>query len=98
MIRDIVYIYKIINRISIYLGSVKSRDVVNTDSVLNSYIVNDENRKIGRKGEETAEGERKIIINLYDKCKTLNEISKIVNKPRSTIRGIIDRYGDSEKF
>lgn len=82
----------------IYLGSIRSRDVVNTDSVLNSYIVNDDDSKIRRKGKETIEGERKIIIILYDKCKTLSKISKIVNKPRSTIWGIIDRYGDSEKL
>lgn len=77
-----------ISRISI------SGNVVNTDIVLNSCIVNSDNRKIGQKGKETTEEKRKIIINLHNKCKTLSEISKIGNRPRFMIQGIIDRYGD----
>jgi transposase len=48
---------------------------------------------MGSKGSETTEEERKIIINLHNQCKTLSEISRIVNRPRSTIQGITDRYG-----
>jgi transposase len=48
---------------------------------------------MGRKGSETTEEERKIIINLHNQCKKLSEISRIVNRSRSTIQGIIDRYG-----
>jgi transposase len=48
---------------------------------------------MGRKGSETTEEERIIIINVHNQCKTLGEISRIANRPRSTIEGITDRYG-----
>lgn len=42
--------------------------------------------------KETTEEERKIIIKLHNDCKSLSQISKIVQRARSTIQGIIDRY------
>lgn len=36
---------------------------------------------------------RKIIIKLHNECKTLREISEIVNRSRITIFKIIERYG-----
>lgn len=49
---------------------------------------------MGRKRCETTESERKIIIRLHNQCKSLSEIQKIVNRSRSTIHSIIDRYGE----
>lgn len=40
--------------------------------------------------------ERNIIVNLHNQVKSLSEISKIVNKPKSTIKGIIDRFGSTK--
>jgi transposase len=48
---------------------------------------------MGRKRAETTIEERKMITNLHNQCKSLAEISRIVSRPRSTIQGIIDRYG-----
>ena len=48
---------------------------------------------MGRKGSETTEDERKIIIRLHNQCKSLAEIARIVNRARSTIQSIIDRFG-----
>ena len=48
---------------------------------------------MGRKAAETTENDRKIIIGLHNQCKSLAEIALIVNRPRSTIQSIIDRFG-----
>lgn len=48
---------------------------------------------MGHKGSETTENERKIIIGLHNQCKSLAEIARIVNRLRSTIQSIIDRFG-----
>ena len=50
-----------------------------------------------RKSVETTVEERKIIINLHNECKSSSEISRIVSRPRSTIKGIIDRYGSRKR-
>lgn len=47
---------------------------------------------MGRKAKETSEEERKIIINLHNQCKSLCEIAKFVNRPRSTVQTVIDRF------
>lgn len=47
---------------------------------------------MGRKGKETSEEERKIIIRLHNQCKSLAEIGNIIGRPRSTVQGIIDRF------
>ncbi|CAK9827588.1 Transposable element Tcb1 transposase [Anthophora retusa] len=49
---------------------------------------------MGRKRCETTEEERKIIIRLHNQCKSLSEISSIVNRARSTVQSIIDRFGE----
>lgn len=48
--------------------------------------------KMGSKGSETTEEERKIIIRLHNQCKSLAQISTIVGRARSTIQSIIDRF------
>lgn len=48
---------------------------------------------MGRKRAETTIEERKVIINLHNQCKSLSEISRIVNRPRTTIQSVVDRYG-----
>lgn len=48
--------------------------------------------KMGNKGSETTEEERKIIIRLHNQCKSLAQISTIVGRARSTIQSIIDRF------
>ncbi|XP_076249452.1 uncharacterized protein LOC143188855 [Calliopsis andreniformis] len=48
---------------------------------------------MGRKSIETNTEDRKIIINLHNPCKTLSEISRIINRPRSTIQDTFNRYG-----
>lgn len=48
---------------------------------------------MGRKGSETTEEERKIIIRLHNQCKSFAQISNIVGRARSTIKCIIDRFG-----
>jgi transposase len=48
---------------------------------------------MGRKGVETTIEERKMITNLHNQCKSFAEISRIVNRSRSTIQSITDRYG-----
>lgn len=53
---------------------------------------------MGRKGKETTEEERKIIIRLHTLCKSLSEISKIVQRPRATIQTIINRYGERKSL
>lgn len=47
---------------------------------------------MGRKGKETTEEERKIIINLRNTNKTIKEISEIVKRPKSTITSILHRF------
>jgi len=47
---------------------------------------------MSRKGRETSEEEQKIIIKLYNQCKSLREIAQLVDRPRSTIQSIIDRF------
>lgn len=47
---------------------------------------------MGRKGSETTEEKRKIIIRLHNQCKSLAQISTIVDRARSTIQSIIDRF------
>lgn len=42
--------------------------------------------------------ERKIIISLHNKFKSLSQISEIVDRPRSTIQNIINRYGKSKSL
>lgn len=49
---------------------------------------------MGRKGRETTKEERALIIRLHNQCKSLSAISNIVGRPKTTIKGIIDRYGE----
>lgn len=49
---------------------------------------------MGRRGKETSKKERATIIRLHNKCKRLSEISMIVNRGKSTIKRMIDRYGE----
>jgi len=44
------------------------------------------------KSRETSKEEKKIIIKLHNQCKLLREIAQLVNRPRSTIQSIIDRF------
>lgn len=53
---------------------------------------------MGRKRAETTIGEKKIIINLHDPCKSLLQILRIRNRPRFTIESIIDIYGLRKKL
>jgi len=47
---------------------------------------------MGRKGKETTEEERKIVMRLHNQCKSLREIADVIGRPRSTIQSIIDRH------
>ncbi|XP_026826240.1 uncharacterized protein LOC113562122 [Ooceraea biroi] len=47
---------------------------------------------MGRKNKETNEEERKIIIKLHNQCKSLREIAQLIDRPRSTVQSIIDRF------
>ncbi|KAL6256736.1 hypothetical protein P5V15_011668 [Pogonomyrmex californicus] len=49
-------------------------------------------RILRAKGKESTEEEQKMIINLHNQCKSLEEIAKLVDKPRSTMQSIIDRF------
>jgi len=49
---------------------------------------------MSHKGEEINEEKRKIIIKLH---KSIREIAQFVDKPRSTIRLIIDRFCKKKK-
>lgn len=46
-------------------------------------------------GKYTTEEQRKIMVNFHNQRKSLSHISAIVNRPKSTIKGLIDRYGDT---
>lgn len=46
---------------------------------------------MGRKGKETTEAERKLIIEHHNKCWSLTKIAEAVGRPRSTVQSIIDR-------
>lgn len=47
---------------------------------------------MGRKSKETTEEKQKIIIRLHNQCKSLSEIAQLLNKLRSTVQSIIDRF------
>ena len=47
--------------------------------------------KMGRKGKETTEADRKLIIRLHKQCWSLKKIADAVGRPRSTVQSIIDR-------
>ncbi|KAK3916467.1 hypothetical protein KUF71_006241, partial [Frankliniella fusca] len=47
---------------------------------------------MGRKGKETTEADRKVIIRLHNKCWSLKKIADTVGRPRSTVQSIIDRF------
>lgn len=47
---------------------------------------------MGRKGKESSEEERNLIIRLHNQCKSLNEISQQIGRPRSTVQSIINRF------
>ena len=50
------------------------------------------------KRKETTEEERKIIINLREKNKSIREIGEIVRRPYSTVKKIIDIYKTTKKI
>ena len=52
--------------------------------------------KMGRKSTETTKSERALIIKLHNQCKSLSEIAKVINRPRSTVHSIIDRFGTTK--
>lgn len=49
---------------------------------------------MNQKRKETTIEERKIILNAYNQSKTIREICSLVNRPRTTITGIIKRFKD----
>ena len=51
------------------------------------------NVRMGLKGRETTVEERESIISLHNQCKSLNENSEVIGRPRATIQLIIDRVG-----
>ena len=53
---------------------------------------------MGRKGRETTVEERELIIRLHNQCKSLNEISEIIGRPRATIQHIIERVCERKSF
>lgn len=52
---------------------------------------------MGRKGKETTFEERKIAFNAFCAGKSYKEIAELLNRPESTIKSIISRFG-SEGF
>ncbi|PSN31358.1 hypothetical protein C0J52_23826 [Blattella germanica] len=48
---------------------------------------------MSRKGRETTKEERALIILLHEQNKSLSTISKMVKRPKSTVQGIISRFG-----
>lgn len=50
--------------------------------------------KMSEKRKETTIEERKIILSAYKQNKTIREICTLVNRPRTTIAGIIKRFKD----
>lgn len=53
---------------------------------------------MGRKGQETTESERKIILNLHKNNKSYGEIGKIVNRSPYTVRSVIKRFKGSNNL
>ena len=51
-----------------------------------------------RKRVETKIEERKIIINLHNRCKNLSNISRILSRPRSTVQSIMNRCGQRNRL
>lgn len=49
---------------------------------------------MSQKRKETTIDERKIILNAYNQNKSIREICSLVNRPRTTITGIINRFKD----
>lgn len=50
------------------------------------------------KGKETTTTERKIILDLHAKGKSLSEIGEIISRSRYTVRSIINRFKDSKSL
>ena len=51
---------------------------------------------MGRKGKETTEADRKLIIRLHNQCWSLKRIADAVGRPRSTVQSIIDRFSTTK--
>ncbi|VVC29076.1 Ribonuclease H-like domain,Transposase IS30-like HTH domain [Cinara cedri] len=49
---------------------------------------------MGRKKCETNKIERELILRLHNQCQSLRQISKIVNRARSTVKDAMDRYSE----
>ena len=53
---------------------------------------------MGCKSTETTKSERALIIKLHNQCNLLSEIAKVINRPRSTVHSIIDRFGTTKSL